>query len=234
MSVMKNLYRQLLALLGRFILAATLAIPTVIALGVNHPAMAASAVFYSPDASDNCSDSGVHLTTGYKPTPDSVIYFCAVMPTGSVTVTGVGAGNCPSGQPQWSSQFGNLCISAYAEKPAYGTNYLSATPNGDSQSTGTPNGTVTTGCNVAIQELQAACNSRQPILKLIEIIANWIVRLLIPLAILFIIISGIQYITSQGNPDGIKKAKSRITNAVVGLILLGLMFAILNFIIPGQ
>src|SRR5688572_15039029 len=37
--------------------------------------------------------------------------------------------------------------------------------------------------------------------------------------IIAIIVAGIQYITSQGYPDQVKNAKSRLTNAVVGLIL---------------
>lgn len=51
--------------------------------------------------------------------------------------------------------------------------------------------------------------------------------------VLLIVIGGIQYITSAGNPAGVKAAKTRITNAITGLILFLLMFAILNFLIPG-
>ena len=38
------------------------------------------------------------------------------------------------------------------------------------------------------------------------------------------------YSCSGGNPEGLKAAKSRLTNAVVGLILLSLMFVILHVI----
>jgi hypothetical protein len=77
---------------------------------------------------------------------------------------------------------------------------------------------------------QINCNSTNPIYALLQYVINWAVRLLLALAVLAIIISGIQYITSQGNPEGIKAAKGRLTNAIVGLILLSLMFVILKFI----
>ena len=39
------------------------------------------------------------------------------------------------------------------------------------------------------------------------------------LAVVFIIIGGIQYITSTGDPDRVAKAKKLLTNAVIGLII---------------
>jgi hypothetical protein len=51
--------------------------------------------------------------------------------------------------------------------------------------------------------------------------------------VLMIIIGGIQYITSAGDPGAVKAAKNRIVNAITGLVLFVLMFAILNFLIPG-
>lgn len=50
---------------------------------------------------------------------------------------------------------------------------------------------------------------------------------------LMIVISGIQYITSSGNPDAVAGAKKRLTNAVLALVLFIFMAAILNFIVPG-
>lgn len=51
--------------------------------------------------------------------------------------------------------------------------------------------------------------------------------------VLMIIIGGIQYITSQGNPQATASAKNRITNAIIALFLFIFMAAILNFLIPG-
>lgn len=73
-------------------------------------------------------------------------------------------------------------------------------------------------------------NGKNPIFALLQFVINYAVRLLIVLAVVAIVVSGIQYIISQGNPEGIKAAKSRLTNAIVGLILLALMFVILNIL----
>ena len=51
--------------------------------------------------------------------------------------------------------------------------------------------------------------------------------------VLMLVIAGIQYITSAGEPTAIKSAKNRIMNAIMALVLFLMMFAILNFIIPG-
>ena len=71
-----------------------------------------------------------------------------------------------------------------------------------------------------------------PIYALLQAAINWVVGIIGVVAVLAIVIAGIQYITSQGSPEGLKKAKSRITNAVIGLVLLVLMVAILKFIFP--
>ena len=44
---------------------------------------------------------------------------------------------------------------------------------------------------------------------------------------------GILYASSGGSPDNVKKAKTIITDIVIGLVAYALMFAFLNFIIPG-
>lgn len=51
--------------------------------------------------------------------------------------------------------------------------------------------------------------------------------------ILLLIIGGVQYITSAGNSAAVASAKNRIVNAITGLILFVLMYAILNFAVPG-
>ncbi len=48
-----------------------------------------------------------------------------------------------------------------------------------------------------------------------------------------IAIGGIKYSTSQGNPAGAQQGITIITNAVIALILYLLMFALLQFLVPG-
>jgi hypothetical protein len=48
-----------------------------------------------------------------------------------------------------------------------------------------------------------------------------------------IAIGGITYATSEGNPSKAQKGITIIVNAVIGLVLYLLLFAITNFLIPG-
>lgn len=50
------------------------------------------------------------------------------------------------------------------------------------------------------------------------------------LALLFVVISGIQYLTAYGDPGIADKAKKTLTYALVGLILAGLSYAIVAII----
>jgi hypothetical protein len=51
--------------------------------------------------------------------------------------------------------------------------------------------------------------------------------------VLVLIIAGIQYIVSTGDPAQIKAAKKRIQNAIIALVLFLMMYAILQFLVPG-
>lgn len=48
-----------------------------------------------------------------------------------------------------------------------------------------------------------------------------------------IILAGIQYATSEGNPETTQKAKLRIQNALIGLLIYIFAFSLLQFLIPG-
>jgi len=97
-------------------------------------------------------------------------------------------------------------------------------------------GGTATGCNgittLGTPGLNIDCTKSggNPIYGLLQTVINWLVRLLIVGATIMVVVSGIQYIVSQGNPEGIKNAKNRLTNAIVGLILLSLMFVILHIL----
>lgn len=51
--------------------------------------------------------------------------------------------------------------------------------------------------------------------------------------IITIVVSGIQYMTSRGNPQSIQKAQQRLGNAIIALLMFVFSAAILNFLIPG-
>ena len=52
-------------------------------------------------------------------------------------------------------------------------------------------------------------------------------------AVIFIIIGGINYTISAGDPGKIKKAKDTILYALIGLIICALAFMIVNWVVAG-
>jgi hypothetical protein len=46
----------------------------------------------------------------------------------------------------------------------------------------------------------------------------------------FIVVGGVKYITSQGEPESAKNAKSTIINSLIGLMLVLLSVGIVNFV----
>lgn len=51
------------------------------------------------------------------------------------------------------------------------------------------------------------------------------------IAVLFIIIGGFRYVTSQGNSDATKTAREMIIYSVVGLVIITMAFAIVQIVI---
>lgn len=48
------------------------------------------------------------------------------------------------------------------------------------------------------------------------------------LALILLIWAGIQYVTSLGNPDAVKKARQRIINIVIAVVLLVAAYTVIN------
>lgn len=53
------------------------------------------------------------------------------------------------------------------------------------------------------------------------------------LAVAGIVYGSILYASAGGSPENTKKAMGIITNVVIGILAYALMYAVLNFIIPG-
>lgn len=62
-------------------------------------------------------------------------------------------------------------------------------------------------------------------------IISGVIAVLGTVAVVFIVIGGINYMTSQGDPGKTKKAKDTILYSVIGLVICALAFAIVNFVI---
>lgn len=54
------------------------------------------------------------------------------------------------------------------------------------------------------------------------------------ISVIVIIVGGVFYLTSQGEPDKIKRAKNAILYALIGLIVSLLAFAIVNFVLTAM
>lgn len=64
-------------------------------------------------------------------------------------------------------------------------------------------------------------------------ILNAIIGVLGIVAVVVVIIGGVTYMTSSGDAGKVKKAKDTILYGCIGLIIVALSFAIVNFVIAG-
>ena len=62
-------------------------------------------------------------------------------------------------------------------------------------------------------------------------ILNGVIGLLSTVAVIYIIVGGVGYMTSNGDSSKVKKAKDTIFYAVIGLIICALAATIVNFVI---
>jgi hypothetical protein len=62
-------------------------------------------------------------------------------------------------------------------------------------------------------------------------LTNWILGFVSMIAVLFIIWGGVQYLTSVGNEDNMESGKRTVTYALMGLVIAGIAYAIVNVIV---
>jgi hypothetical protein len=63
---------------------------------------------------------------------------------------------------------------------------------------------------------------------LVNTVATWIFAIAGVVAFFYLIYSGFLYLTAAGNPDAAKKGQQGIINAIIGLIIIFLAFAIVR------
>jgi uncharacterized membrane protein YidH (DUF202 family) len=73
--------------------------------------------------------------------------------------------------------------------------------------------------------------AKEPLPQAIITIVNVLLVLAALVAAIFLVIGGIRYITSQGDEEAADKAKNTILYSVIGLIVIGLAAALVNFIV---
>ncbi len=71
------------------------------------------------------------------------------------------------------------------------------------------------------------------ITKYIIIFINVLSAILGVVITISIIVAGIQYSASAGNPQAVEASKKRISNAILALVVFAFMFGFLQWIVPG-
>lgn len=64
-------------------------------------------------------------------------------------------------------------------------------------------------------------------------ILNYVLGIVGIVALAYLVYGGFMYITSAGNEDKIETAKGIITNAIIGIIVIGVAAVLVNFVIRG-
>ena len=77
----------------------------------------------------------------------------------------------------------------------------------------------------------AGCNANDTLQSSLTSILSSIILIMGIVAVIFIIIGGVNYITSSGDSNKVKKAKDTILYSVIGLVICALAFVIVNFVI---
>jgi len=68
---------------------------------------------------------------------------------------------------------------------------------------------------------------------LLKLVVNILLYGLGAAATLGVVIAGIMYITARDNPQQVTKAKTRLIEIAIGLLAWAMLFAVLQFLIPG-
>lgn len=70
--------------------------------------------------------------------------------------------------------------------------------------------------------------------EILKLVLNIVVYGLGAAAVLGTVIAGVMYLTARDNEAQIARAKTRLYEVVVGLVAWALMYAVLNWLIPGS
>ena len=70
---------------------------------------------------------------------------------------------------------------------------------------------------------------------------QWILKLILNLliygigaaAVIGVVIAGIQYMTARDSAQQVAKAKAKLIEIIIGLVIWALMYLLLNWLIPG-
>lgn len=105
----------------------------------------------------------------------------------------------------------------------------STTPNGQ-LNTVSRNDVANCGAN---GETVDACFQKNPIVNLLDMAVNFLAAGIGVIVVVMIIIGGIQYTSAGNNPQTVAAARKKITNAVIAFVAFLLVYAFMQWLIPG-
>lgn len=65
----------------------------------------------------------------------------------------------------------------------------------------------------------------------LKTILNVVLTISGAIAVLMVVVSGVRFITSQGNPSEVSKARNGIVFSIIGLLVIMFAFSIVNFVV---
>lgn len=77
----------------------------------------------------------------------------------------------------------------------------------------------------------SVCNTNKGLGDVIGAVINVLFGTLFAVAVIVIVVAGIRMTASGGNPDAVKNAKNMIIYAIVGMIIVVLSYAIVQFVV---
>ena len=86
-------------------------------------------------------------------------------------------------------------------------------------------------CSGAAESQVCAAKSTDDASKMSTTVVNTMLFILGILAVIMIIVSGIKYVTANGDASKIKSAKDTLTYSIVGLVVAILAYSIVNFVV---
>jgi len=66
--------------------------------------------------------------------------------------------------------------------------------------------------------------------EMLDRISDWLLGILLAIAVIFLIVAGFFFVTAQGDPDKIEKARKFVLYALIGVIVGVASYALVNFI----
>ena len=84
-------------------------------------------------------------------------------------------------------------------------------------------------CKLDVDHTNPACNSTEDLFGTFDSIVNAVLALVGAIAIIVIIVAGVMITSSAGDPGKVKKAKSAIVYALIGLGVALAAWGIVNF-----